>query len=159
MSTSAIFNAWLGLGEFLRSIDWPGHPTTGETPSVNVGDLVAEPDAESIHLVGRADDPADQDWFSFGEGAEKDESFALRIVVYTSCYGEDGTDTVRRLAELVGLIESGLRSATSGRPIGLTFTEQQCIDWSVVAVDPAVFPSTEGWAGYCSVVVAFNFVL
>lgn len=159
---SAVFLAWGRLADFMRDdIAWQPHPTTGERPSVIVGDFSQMPEAETIWLPGRIDDPAEQDFLSFGSASSKDEMFALGVMVSTTVPGVSGRDAMDRLKVLVGQLEVGLRDATTGKPDGLTWTslEPQCIGWGVSSVAPHVWPSGEGWAGFCQVSVAFQFRL
>lgn len=155
--TSRVFACWRALVQDLGAVSWPAHPGTGVVPLVSFG-IPLEFAGEAIVVPGRKPPTsASQTRATQGAGSGKDEAFTLLVGVRTDVPGRSADEALDRLEALCDVVQTTLRSSTSGLPVGdaLAALAIPTMRWDVSDVTPAVFPTSEGFAGEATIEVSF----
>jgi hypothetical protein len=123
---------------------WPPHPQSSEVPLVVLGGLVTEASREPVVIQGTPPDIPELDWAVLGK-VGVDERFAVRVLVSTMVPGVTGIIALRRLRDLVHIVEVKLRDQSTGRPAGELPAE--CTYWRVGRISPQLSLGVEGVIG------------
>lgn len=114
-------------------------------------------DADAIILPGRTPGNASSDWATQGP-AGRDEVFRLAVEVWADTPGQTADEAVDRLEALIDVVQTTLRSPTTGLPIGdaLLALAIPTARWAVVDITPGVRALPEGFGAAASLDVEFK---
>lgn len=151
-----IFDTVLELYLAINSIAWPallastGESLNTEGPIVLWGDLLEEPQRETIAVTGFVDDDDQSTWPEKGLNTKR-ETFSTELIVVTNVPNRTGLEAWLRLRQLVIAIDARLRDLTSGRPtIPLVLAELGVYSWWVSAVNTSLLPAGDGGGSVAS---------
>ncbi len=158
--TSRIFDAWDALYDYLDNLDWPANPTTFEAVTANgdhavwYGDM-PEPRKEAVIVAGIVAAPSTSTNATMGSSNSMTNTFSLRVNVGTR--GPDIRTVRARIAELLEVIQVGLRSSVSGRPAGDFNTTVPGVQWwRVLDFTTEIGPLDDGYSAWAEVDVEFH---
>lgn len=155
-STSRVFACWRALHDDLVAASWPPHPTTGLRPLVDFG-APLEQAGEGIFLPGRLPSQRPADWATMGSPGQN-ETFRLLVGVRSRVDGRSALEAVNRLEQLCDVVQSTVRSQTTGRPDGAALAALgiPTLRWLVAELSPAVYPWEQGFAADCAIEIEFT---
>ena len=155
ITTSRVIACWRALHTDLTNASWSAHPTTGEVPLVGFG--VRTTHAEQIVIPGRVPGNASADWATIGP-AGRDEVFRLAVEVLADTPGQTDGDALDRLEELIDVVQTTLRSSTTGKPAGTALLALGITTarWQVADITPVIVALDQGFGGRASIDVEFK---
>ncbi len=156
--TSRVFVTWQALYDLLEAQTWPAHSVTGEAPLVVFG-ATRDPLIEAVVVVGT---PAVGPTLETVTNLSEEDVFSLQVRVVSEVPGVDIGVCIARVAELADVVQTSLRSTTTGRMTtafnGASPTNPVpgVVSWRVAQVRSTAYPTTEGFGGYAELDVLFK---
>jgi hypothetical protein len=151
--TSRVFDVGTALYEALRSKQFPAHPVTAGSVTVEFSDENPSEGNETIAVALNVDGTS-MEWRRLSPPG-RDETIAFDVVFRTVVPNVKTSATVwERLAAVSAVIESVTYNTTTNTvvPLGV---DGEVLAGLIVGVRPSVWPTSEGWGG--SLTVSFQF--
>jgi hypothetical protein len=150
VKTAQLFDAALALVDHLASLSFPALNNVPVT--VSFGEPLGEP-ARSVSVITKPETPSSMEWRN--SGGVRTESFVLRIGVTSNATHEDARKAWLDIRDICAVVESGLRSTTTGLPLSWlrdALGIDVLINTSAVSgIDPRVYPMPNGWGAQASI--------
>jgi hypothetical protein len=158
--TTRIFDTWLAVYNLLAQPQlWPANPLTDDLPTVIFGDDMAIRQEAVFIVTAPTDDGATAERVTSGRPGHN-EVFTIQILIGSRVSGTPQLDALRRLQELVAVVETQLRDPATGKMAGgFDTTVPGVMWWEITSIQPQLFPLTEpesGFSGVASIDVQFT---
>jgi hypothetical protein len=127
--TAQVFDAALALADQLKSLNFPA--LNGVPVTVSFGQPL-QLSARSVSVVTKPETPSQMQWRN--SGPRRTESFVLRVAVQSDANHPDARTAWADLRDLCAMVESGIRSTTTGQPLSWM---RDALGIDVVVVDEA----------------------
>jgi hypothetical protein len=153
-SPSLVLDTMDAVFALYESYEWQPHPRTGVKPKLIYGDD-ADPTDEEICLIGVP--PGDRTNARWATNLSQDETFTLRVIIFSRVPGSDRGEVVARLKVLANTAQIAFRDQTSGRMAGgLTQAVPGLMTYLVSGFAPRFFAGPEGLCGDCEIDITFT---
>ena len=154
--TAQVFDAALALADQLATLDYP--TVNGVPVTVSFGEPIDHP-ARSVSVITRPETPSRMEWRD--SRPKRTEAFVLRVGVTSNATHIDARTAWEDLRDICAVIESGIRSTTTGLPLSWmkdALGVDVMVDTTAVGgIDPRVYPhDTGGWGAQASIDIPFE---
>jgi hypothetical protein len=153
--TAQVFDAALALVDQLESLDYP--TLNGVPVTVSFGQPL-QLAARSVSVVTKPESASQMQWRN--SGPRRTESFTLRVAVQSDANHPDARTAWADLRDLCAVVESGIRSSTTGQPLSWmrdALGIDVMVDTTAAAeIDPRVYPFDTGWGAQASIDIPFE---
>jgi len=164
--TSRVLACMSRLFDLLDSAAFPPHSLLGTSPPVYFGGVEGDRVPKELIVIAGTNDEATIEYATLSNAAQ-DDMFVLTVAIRTAVAAFQNSDDLRidraaiaRLTELVDVVQTSLRSSSTGMPIGgfgmLDGNDCRCLFWKARAPRVGFYEMESGTDAVAEIDIEFK---